>query len=286
MGYASEVIEGGIAYICGVGHRERSNRNRTSRRFDSAHRVVCRSSPCPLFPRIGNQLWPSGQVAVRTETDVMEKESLRMFFLYSASVTFCDSTSRKRIGKMLTAEPTNSPGTFGIEYIDCLYRYAVALTGNRVEAQDLVQETYVRAMEAFDRLRADSNVKAWMVTILRNLWFNELRKRRNRPRLVEVDADSHLAEGLVGEGYDAHQILESEQDVKRVRAAIEQLPPDFREILVLREFEELSYQEIATVLNCPAGTVMSRLGRARAKLRTLLTEGFNKRQQFGKVEPA
>lgn len=187
---------------------------------------------------------------------------------------------------MSSAEPTKSAEGFGIEYIDSLYRYAIVLTGNPVEAEDLVQETYVRAMEAFRRLREDSNVKAWLVTILRNLWFNELRKRRNRPHLVEVDADSYLAEGLVMEKRDAHQILESEQDTRRVRAAIARLPFSFREILILREFEELSYQEIAAILNCPAGTVMSRLGRARAKLRALLTEGLNSPQQFGKVEPA
>jgi RNA polymerase sigma-70 factor (ECF subfamily) len=187
---------------------------------------------------------------------------------------------------MFTAEPSKSPGAFGIEHIDSLYRYAIVLTGNRVDAQDLVQETYVRAMEAFHRLREDSNVKAWLVTILRNLWLNELRKRRKGPQLVDVDADSHLADGLVREGRDAYQMLESEEDTKRVRAAIDQLPPDFREILVLREFEELSYQEIAAVLNCPAGTVMSRLGRARAKLRALLAGGFNAPHQFGKVEPA
>jgi RNA polymerase sigma-70 factor (ECF subfamily) len=187
---------------------------------------------------------------------------------------------------MFTTEPRKSADAFGIEHIDGLYRYAIVLTGDRVEAQDLVQETYVHAMEAFHRLREESNVKAWLVTILRNLWLNELRRRRRRPQLVEVDADSHLAEGLVGKGYDAHQMLESEQNTRRVRAAIERLPPDFREILVLREFEEFSYQEIAAVLNCPAGTVMSRLGRARAKLRALLTEGPNTPQQFGKVEPA
>jgi RNA polymerase sigma-70 factor, ECF subfamily len=195
-----------------------------------------------------------------------------------------DSTVSRRTEDRFSAGARKSSDSYGIEYMDGLYRYAVVLTGNRVDAQDLVQETYVRAMEAYHRLRKDSNVRAWLVTILRNLWFNELRERRRRPQHVAMDGDDHLAEGLAGEGRDAHQMIESEQDTRRVRAAIERLPPDFREILVLREFEELSYQEIATVLRCPAGTVMSRLCRARARLRILLTEKLNGPQRLGKAE--
>jgi RNA polymerase sigma-70 factor (ECF subfamily) len=185
---------------------------------------------------------------------------------------------------MFTTETTTSAEGFGIEHIDSLYRYALVLTRSKVEAEDLVQETYVRAMEAFNQLRENSNVRGWLFTILRNLWLNELRKRRTRPQLVEVDSDSYLADGLVGNTRDAHEILESEEDANRVRAAIGKLPWEFQEILVLREFEELSYREIATVLTCPAGTVMSRLGRARSKLRVLLTERWSKLLQSGMLE--
>lgn len=189
-------------------------------------------------------------------------------------------------GTMLVAEPTTSRKAFGVEYIDSLYRYAIVLTGRHADAEDLVQETYLRSIEAYHRLREDSNVRGWLLTILRNLWFNELRKHRNRPQHVEVDAGSHTADRLVASGRDAHQILEGEEDVVRVRAAMKKLPAQFREILVLREFEDLSYQEIATVLNCPAGTVMSRLGRARAKLRNLLTGDWDEPLQSGRVESA
>jgi RNA polymerase sigma-70 factor, ECF subfamily len=190
-------------------------------------------------------------------------------------------------GRMLIEEPIAAAGApFGIEHIDSLYRYAIVLTGSRVEAEDLVQETYVRAIEAFDRLRENSNLRGWLFTILRNLWFNELRKRRRGPQLVEADADNHIADGLAGSERNAQQIFESGEDVKRVRAAMQQLPSHFREILVLREFEELSYQEIAAVLDCPAGTVMSRLGRARAKLRELLTGEWERPLQSGRMRPA
>ncbi len=103
---------------------------------------------------------------------------------------------------------------------------------------------------------------------------------------MEVDADIRISDRLAASGRDAHQMLEGEEDRERVRTAMQKLPSQFREILVLREFEELSYQEIAAVLECPSGTVMSRLGRARAKLRDLLTGGWDDPLQSGKVDPA
>jgi RNA polymerase sigma-70 factor (ECF subfamily) len=161
---------------------------------------------------------------------------------------------------------------FGSEYVDGLYGYAMVLTHNRAEAEDLVQETYVRALGAAGRLREKSNVKGWLFTILRNLWFNELRKRRHAPAMLEMDGDDHTADSLVGDAKDAHEIFVSNEDSDIVRSAIDGLSVEFKEVILLREFEELSYQEIAGVLGCPAGTVMSRLGRARAKLRAALAD--------------
>jgi RNA polymerase sigma-70 factor (ECF subfamily) len=159
-----------------------------------------------------------------------------------------------------------------IQYIDGLFRYALMLTRNRAEAEDLVQETYVRAIEAIDRLREDSNLKSWLFTILRNIWLNQLRKRKSTPQLVELDGEGNTADGLLGNTRDSYQIFVSNENAERVHSAIRKLPTDFREIILLREFEDLSYQEISAVLGCPAGTVMSRLGRARSKLRALLTD--------------
>jgi RNA polymerase sigma-70 factor, ECF subfamily len=186
---------------------------------------------------------------------------------------------------MLTAEPTIPGEVFGIEHINTLYRYAIVLTGSPVEAEDLVQETYVRSIGAFHRLRENSNVKGWLLTILRNLWFHELRKRRRSPQQVEVDADNWIPDRLACVECNAQQHLEREENARQVRAALQKLPPRFREILILREFEELSYREIATVLECPKGTVMSRLGRARAKLRDVLTNDWERPPRSGAVEP-
>jgi RNA polymerase sigma-70 factor, ECF subfamily len=128
------------------------------------------------------------------------------------------------------------------EYLDGLYSYALVLSRNQAEAEDLVQETCLRALRAMERLRPDSNVKSWLFTILRNIWLNQLRQRKTAPDVVDLDSDEYG----------------------------EQLPLESREIILLREYEELSYEEIAAMLQCPVGTVMSRLARARSKLRDLL----------------
>jgi RNA polymerase sigma-70 factor, ECF subfamily len=156
------------------------------------------------------------------------------------------------------------------EYLDGLYGYAFVLSRNKAEAEDLVQETCLRALRAMERLHADSNVKSWLFTILRNIWLNQLRQRRTMPEMVELDSDGRTTNDPPDTSKDQHATYVSELESEQVRAAIEQLPTEFREIIILREYEELSYQEIAAVLDCPAGTVMSRLARARSKLRELL----------------
>ena len=156
-------------------------------------------------------------------------------------------------------------------FINGLYGYAMAITRNRADAEDLVQETYVRAIRGKETLRAGSNVKSWLFTILRNIHLNQLRKQRTAPRVLEIDADESTANIVVETSADplAHYVRKTEREW--LMEAIEQLPAEFREIIVLREFEDLSYVEIAGILNCPVGTVMSRLARARSRLRTLLS---------------
>jgi RNA polymerase sigma-70 factor, ECF subfamily len=165
---------------------------------------------------------------------------------------------------------TNQERNAGIEHIDGLYGYALVLTQNRTDAEDLVQETYLRAIRAIGRLREDSNIKSWLFTILRNIWLNQLRQRRKAPEVVDIDADEGTA-NLVEEAAETpHDVYVGHLERRHVREAIQQLPEEAREVILLREWEELSYQEIATVLDCPVGTVMSRLARARSKLRDLL----------------
>jgi RNA polymerase sigma-70 factor (ECF subfamily) len=158
-----------------------------------------------------------------------------------------------------------------LEYMNTLYGYAMVLTRNRSEAEDLVQETYVRAMIAMRRLRAGSNIKSWLLVIMRNIWLNELRRQRKIPKMVEIDVDEATANVVVETSKGPQALYEGKLEREQVREAIQHLPVDFREVILLREYEELSYQEIASVLGCPVGTVMSRLARARSKLRPLLS---------------
>ena len=153
--------------------------------------------------------------------------------------------------------------------MDCTY--ALALSRNRIDAEDLVQETYVRAIPAVRRLRKESHVKSWMFTILRNIWLNQSRQPRVAVPMPGTDIDQFLPESCTPGAKDPHSLLLTRLDQDQVRQAISQLPVESREIILLREFEDLSYQEIAGVLKCPIGTVMTRLGRARSKLRELLS---------------
>jgi RNA polymerase sigma-70 factor, ECF subfamily len=166
---------------------------------------------------------------------------------------------------------TGQADATGVEYLEGLYSYAMVLTRNHAEAEDLVQETYARAIPAMGRLRADSNMKSWLFTILRNVRLNQLRKWRNGPRLVEIEFENGATDTIAEPSKNSHDLYVSKMEAEQVRAAIQELPAGFREIILLREYEDLSYREIAKILNCPVGTVMSRLGRARTKLRTLLS---------------
>ncbi|HEX4165326.1 MAG TPA: sigma-70 family RNA polymerase sigma factor, partial [Bryobacteraceae bacterium] len=154
-----------------------------------------------------------------------------------------------------------------LHYLDGLYSYAMSLTHNRADAEDLVQETYLRAMSAFERLRPNSNLKSWLFTILRNVYLNQIRDGLSQLR---VDIDEPVYGHWEFEDKSSKDPLflyVAKVKQADVRKAIEKLPEAYREVIVLREFEELSYEQIAQVLDCPSGTVMSRLSRARERLR-------------------
>jgi len=160
------------------------------------------------------------------------------------------------------------------QYLDGLYGYAMVLSRNSTESEDLVQETCLRALRAIGGLRAEGSVKNWLFTILRNIWLNQLRQRRTSPDLIELDAEENGVYEPADVAQDPHAGYVNRVEHEQVRTAIQRLPIEFREIIILREYEELSYQEIATLLDCPPGTVMSRLARARSRLRDLLSGGL------------
>jgi RNA polymerase sigma-70 factor (ECF subfamily) len=156
-----------------------------------------------------------------------------------------------------------------LAHLDGLFRYALVLSHDHGEAQDLVQETYLRAIGACDRLTDHSNLKGWLFTILRNAWLNHVRHSQCGPRMVFIDGAQEHAEAPNWDE-DPYATYLNKMQCAAVRTAVDQLPQPYREAIVLREYEGLNYQELAQVLNIPAGTVMSRLARARRKLRVLL----------------
>lgn len=148
-----------------------------------------------------------------------------------------------------------------------LYRYARSLCGEPREAEELLQETYKRALEAKRKpVVADADeIRPWIFTIMRRAWQNERRRMsRSQETLFEDGVDGASCG-------NAELALTRKLLVSEVRAAVDSLPLTWREIIVMRDMEDLSYAQIAAALDCPIGTVMSRLARARGALRQLLT---------------
>jgi RNA polymerase sigma-70 factor (ECF subfamily) len=161
-----------------------------------------------------------------------------------------------------------------LEYLDALYGTAVRLARTPDAAQELVQDTYLKALRGRDRFVPGTNLKAWLYTILHNTWRN---RRRDRAR-SRVEADSEavdLAADQAGDMVSAapdspEALLVNAALSEELREALDSLPEAFREAVWLRDVEELTYQEIATALDVPIGTVMSRLARGRRKLHAAL----------------
>jgi RNA polymerase sigma-70 factor (ECF subfamily) len=157
-----------------------------------------------------------------------------------------------------------------LDQIEALFGYAMALTRNQTDAEDLVQETYLRAVRACGTLQPGSNVKHWLFVILRNAWLNQLRHERGRHSFVELDIEEAAPGWPDSRASDPYVLYLRKLEQEEICDAIQSLPTLHREIIVLRDIEGFSYQEISNMLNCPAGTVMSRLDRARKKLRQKL----------------
>ncbi|HXV79186.1 MAG TPA: RNA polymerase sigma factor [Candidatus Binatia bacterium] len=163
-----------------------------------------------------------------------------------------------------------------LENLGPLYGFAMSLARNPVDAEDLVQEACLRAIKGMPQDGIKSDPKVWLFTILRNVWINEWRRRANGPEflLLEKGRGDFLPpqERLADQRACPEDYLEWNALREKVRVAISGLPEAFREVIVLRYFEGFSYRQIASIVGCPAGTIMSRLSRARAELRNVLKE--------------
>jgi RNA polymerase sigma factor (sigma-70 family) len=152
-----------------------------------------------------------------------------------------------------------------LPHLDAAFNYARWLTRNDAEAEDVVQDACVRAMRFFSSLR-DNDARPWLFAIVRNTWYSRVSRRASTEATPLVVAQHDEADDAL----DPEERLLQQHTVAVVRTALEQLPVDFREVLVLRELEGLSYKEIAAVVGVPLGTVMSRLARGRDRLMAVL----------------
>ena len=153
-----------------------------------------------------------------------------------------------------------------LPHLDAAHNLARWLMRNEQDAQDVVQEAYMRAFKSFSGFHG-SNGRAWLLTIVRNTSYTLLKKNR------AVDLTTTFDEEVHATGYESASpatILQHTEDAELIKNAMGELPPEFREILTLRHQESLSYNEIGEILKIPIGTVMSRLARARGKLKECL----------------
>jgi RNA polymerase sigma-70 factor (ECF subfamily) len=179
---------------------------------------------------------------------------------------------KQREESRLQKEDLGSFEAVMMPHLDAAHNLAKWLLRNEQDAQDVVQEAFLRAFKSFGGFRG-SNGRAWLLTIVRNTSYTLLKKNRVADVTTPFDEEIHASGD---ESVSPATILEHSEDAELIRRAMDELPPEFREILTLRHQEDLSYKEIADIAQIPPGTVMSRLARARGKLKECLAARIGK----------
>jgi RNA polymerase sigma-70 factor, ECF subfamily len=162
-----------------------------------------------------------------------------------------------------------------LPHMDALYNFALRMTSDPDDADDLLQETYLKAYRFFDKFEKGTNCKAWLFRIMKNSFINMYRKSSKEPDKVDYDEIEEFYHTIRAESADANDLQEQlfsnllDDDVTR---ALEQLPEEFRTVVILCDIEGFTYEEIADFVECPIGTVRSRLHRGRKMLRANLYE--------------
>ena len=183
------------------------------------------------------------------------------------------------------AEPSVAGRSFDDEalpHLDTLYRVALRLTADPTQAEDLVQDTMLKAYRSWRQYRPGTNARGWLLTILRNTFINDYRRRKHEPVAMDLEAvEPHAMDRSIQEVDPEGSFFAQIVDAK-VLEAIDALPEEFREVLVLSDVEGMRYAEIAQALNIPVGTVKSRLFRAR---RQLQSELYAHAVEMGYIQP-
>jgi len=155
-----------------------------------------------------------------------------------------------------------------LPHLDAAYNLARWLTRNEHDAEDMAQESYLRAFKFFDGFHG-TDARAWLLAIVRNTCYTWLHQNRGRETMASFDEEIHTIEN---EASNPAKLVLKSDDREMLKEALEELPVEFREVVVLRDLEELSYKQVAEVANIPLGTVMSRLARARQRLQAWLPD--------------
>jgi RNA polymerase sigma-70 factor (ECF subfamily) len=156
---------------------------------------------------------------------------------------------------------------FLVEHLDAAYNLARWLMRNEAEAEDSVQEAYLRALSHFASFRGGDG-RAWLLTIVRNICYNRLKQKSAYSQNTDFNDAVHSASGR--QTPNPETVMLQAERTELVRKSLAELPPEYREILILRELEQFSYREIADIAGIPLGTVMSRLSRGRQQLQQIL----------------
>ncbi len=162
-----------------------------------------------------------------------------------------------------------------LPHMDLLYNFALRTAGNANDAQDLLQETYLKAFRFWDKYEKGTNIRAWLFRIMKNSYINRYRKVSREPDKVDYDDVENFYDSVRDESKDTTDLQQKMFGGllgDEVTTALQRLPDDFRTVVILCDIEELTYEEIADFLNCPIGTVRSRLHRGRKLLQKELLE--------------
>lgn len=182
-------------------------------------------------------------------------------------------TDEEVLSKEQLAQKTKDFEAEAMPYINLLHNYAYRMTGNQLDADDLVQETYLRAFRFFHKFEKGTNCKAWLFRIMKNLFINKYRKNQKEPGKVDYDDVENFFDSIKSdriESTDLQEKLFSNLLDDDMVNALNSLPDDFKTVVILCDIEGLSYEEIAEFVQCPIGTVRSRLHRGRKLLQQKL----------------